>query len=188
MPNPVYLTIPEGPLRESCLEHFPPDALTPVAPEGLGRGEAAEPGVVLLAPGQLRLEELLALADRLLEGDGAGWRLAVVRPGHPPRIQTLSVGHRDELPEVGAHARQLDEHPEALLDLRSVLTQVSRARHDINNPLTSAMAEVQLLLMDVEEGEVREGLEIVQEQLRRIRDLVAATGHIRPPRRGGPPE
>lgn len=59
------------------------------------------------------------------------------------------------------------------LELCRVLSFVARARHDINNPLTSALAETQLLLMDVRDGEVRAGLETIEEQLRRIRDLVA---------------
>lgn len=42
------------------------------------------------------------------------------------------------------------------------------------------MAETQLALLDVPEGEIRDGLEIVQTQLRRLRDLIAATGHLRP--------
>ena len=53
----------------------------------------------------------------------------------------------------------------------------------MNNPLTAAVAEVQILLMDAAENpEAQEGLLVVQEQLRRIRDLVAATGHLRLPR------
>jgi len=43
------------------------------------------------------------------------------------------------------------------------------------------MAETQLLLMDVEDGEVRESLETVQRQIRRIRDLVAELSVLRPP-------
>ena len=55
-------------------------------------------------------------------------------------------------------------------------------RHDINNPLTAAMAEVQLLLMDLEaDSEVGSAIRLVEDQLRRIRDLVAELPEHRPP-------
>jgi len=52
----------------------------------------------------------------------------------------------------------------------------------LNNPLTSALAEVQLLLFDVEDAEVRESLEVAQTQLRRMRDMIAAARHLSPHR------
>ena len=60
--------------------------------------------------------------------------------------------------------------------------EVARIRHDLNNPLTSALAEVQLLLFDANDEELRESLEVNQNQLRRMRDLIASTSHMRPPR------
>lgn len=181
MDQPVYVALSAGSLRDACLEAFAADTLVSVSLDALGSGEASDPGVVLLGPDQLSVGELAALAERLYAG-GPGWRFALVRPGSPPEIQVLSVGHAEALAEVARAVPDLQANRGALLDLRAILQEVSRARHDINNPLTSAMAEVQLLLMDVEEGEVREGLDVVQTQLRRIRDLVADTGHIRPPR------
>ena len=68
------------------------------------------------------------------------------------------------------------------MELRGVLADVARIRHDLNNPLTSALAEVQLLLFDTEDEEVREALEVIQSQLRRMRDLIASTSYLRPPR------
>jgi signal transduction histidine kinase len=63
-----------------------------------------------------------------------------------------------------------------------VMRSLSRARHDINNPLTSALAEVQLLLLDGESDPgLAESMEIIQEQLRRIRDLVIGLSRFRPP-------
>jgi signal transduction histidine kinase len=151
--------------------------------EGLGQGANADPGVVLVESDQVRGGDFLDLAHGLYEAS-YGWRFAVVRDGQPPRVQILSLGHPEELPDVADGLARPEESPGTLMELRRILKEVSRARHDINNPLTSALAEAQLLLMDVEEeGEVREGLEVLQTQLRRIRDLVAATGHIRPPRR-----
>ena len=58
---------------------------------------------------------------------------------------------------------------------------VARARHDLNNFLTAAMAETQLALMDVADPGLREGLEAVEEQLRRIRDLVKEMRAVRAP-------
>jgi hypothetical protein len=44
----------------------------------------------------------------------------------------------------------------------------------VNNPLTAALAEVQLLRMDHPPGtEEGEALAVVEEQLKRIRDMVA---------------
>jgi len=59
-----------------------------------------------------------------------------------------------------------------ILEFRRILDRISRARHDLNNPLTSALAETQLLLMDVTDPESREALETVQRQLRRMRDMI----------------
>lgn len=51
---------------------------------------------------------------------------------------------------------------------------VRTVRHDINNPLTAALGHVQLLLDDpaVGEGEVREVLEEVETELRRLVQVV----------------
>lgn len=51
---------------------------------------------------------------------------------------------------------------------------VRSVRHDINNPLTAALGHVQLLLEDpaVGEGEVREVLEEVEAELRRLVQVV----------------
>jgi signal transduction histidine kinase len=69
-----------------------------------------------------------------------------------------------------------------ILDLHWILRVVARARHDLNNPLTSGLAEVQLLLMDEHPPEVRESLETIQEQFRRLRDMVAELTVLRVPR------
>lgn len=91
----------------------------------------------------------------------------------------LSVGYAQPLEDVLSAARPDAAAP--VLELGVVLRHIARARHDINNPLTSALAETQLLLMDVEEGELRESLETIQRQIRRIRDLVADLSVLRPP-------
>lgn len=182
MSDPVYLALPPGRLRDACLESFGGDGATAVSLDVLGRDGVVDPGVVLVDPGEVGVDELLAVADRLYEA-APGWRFAAVRDDDPVRVQGLSLGHPAELPELAERLGRDEADPGALLELRLLLREVATARHDINNPLTSALAEAQLLLLDVEEGEVREGLEVIQTQLRRIRDLVADTGHIRPPRR-----
>jgi signal transduction histidine kinase len=55
-----------------------------------------------------------------------------------------------------------------------IVQLVRSIRHDMNNPLAAALGHVQLLLEDptVEEGEVREVLEIVEAELRRLVDVV----------------
>jgi len=60
---------------------------------------------------------------------------------------------------------------------------VAKARHDLNNPLTSGLAEVQLLLMDDHPPEVQESLETIQEQFRRLRDVVADLSRLRVPKK-----
>jgi signal transduction histidine kinase len=69
-----------------------------------------------------------------------------------------------------------------LLSFRALLRDLARIRHDINNPLTAAFAEIQLLLMDAEpESETAEALSIVEAQLYRIRDLAAELTSFRAP-------
>jgi signal transduction histidine kinase len=67
------------------------------------------------------------------------------------------------------------------LRLADIVWSLRTARHDINNPLATALVETQLLLMDVTEEETRRALIVIQEELRRIRDLIL---HLRVP---GPP-
>jgi signal transduction histidine kinase len=71
----------------------------------------------------------------------------------------------------------------ALLSFRYAVGILSKIRHDVNNPLTAALAEIQLLLMDTTEGtEERQALLTVEQQLHRIRDLIALLNALRPPR------
>jgi len=137
-------------------------------------------GIVLLGP-DVALADAADLSDAL-GSRGGDW--AVVRlqadSGSGDLIgQPVTVGYRQSLDDL--IAAMDPAAPAPLLELGVVLRHVAKARHDINNPLTSAMAETQLLLMDVEDAEVRESLETVQHQIRRIRDLVADLSVLRPP-------
>jgi len=175
----LYFIGPPGPARDACCEvgeHvrvFDDQA-------AFNATEHKAPGLVVISPPD-EGAALSLLAD--LWEAGAGWTLALADGGDPPTLRTLSLG----LP-VGpeALAEFVDREvggQVTLVDLREALIQIAKARHDVNNPLTAAVAEVQILLMDAaDDAEAEEGLLVVQEQLRRIRDLVAATGHLRPPR------
>ncbi|TVP56732.1 MAG: hypothetical protein EA351_07395 [Gemmatimonadales bacterium] len=71
------------------------------------------------------------------------------------------------------------------LSFRHAMADLATVRHDINNPLTAALAEVQLTLLDVEPGsEQEESLQVVERQIRRIRDLVIELNAYRTPRPG----
>lgn len=58
--------------------------------------------------------------------------------------------------------------------LRRVLAAVSHARHEVNNPLTSILAEAQLLLMDAATlpPDAQKSVQTIQEMANRIRDVV----------------
>ncbi len=67
-----------------------------------------------------------------------------------------------------------------LIERRTAVGEMSvTLRHEINNPLMSALAEVELLLDDVGHGEQREALLNVQRSLGRIRDTVNRTSELR---------
>ena len=67
-----------------------------------------------------------------------------------------------------------------LIERRAALGEMSvTLRHEINNPLMSATAEVELLLDDVGDSEQRETLLTVQRSLGRIRDTVNRTRDLR---------
>ncbi len=145
-----------------------------------GTGPAA-PGWIFIPawcdPGAV-LDLLTWLAERpgpwspllVLERE-AGLDLVPLSPGFPYSSEQVS----------GRLERRGKEGP-ARLSFRLALEEASRVRHDINNPLTAAMAEVQLLLMDLEpDSEVGSAIRLIEDQLRRIRDLVAELPEHRPP-------
>jgi signal transduction histidine kinase len=79
---------------------------------------------------------------------------------------------RGDAPIGGAPAG--DASPIDLAEL--ILVERARIRHDLSNPLTAAMTETELLLMDVERGELRDGLERVLSELNRVRDVLQDRG------------
>jgi signal transduction histidine kinase len=174
---PLYCCVPSGALRDAVGSALG-DAVEFMNPpfEALTLTDRA-PGIVLLDVTGMTAETLLEV-PRILPPPK--WVVGTLVAGDPPSVRVLSVGPSDPLPAVGEHAADPDARGDVLLELNRVLAEVARARHDINNPLTSALAETQILLLDAEEGETREALDAIQTQLRRIRDLVAATRHLRP--------
>ncbi len=177
---PVLVLAPEGARREAILE-----ALSGTEPRVLGGWDAAVPGEhaagVVVLDSALPPETILQVL-RDLGADPGEWGVVLVdgaAENGALRALPLSPGVAGPLSEVAIlEARGFN--------LRTVLREVGRARHDLNNPLTSALAEVQLLLMDHPEedgGELRESLVIVQAQLRRLRDRVGDLGRFRSPGR-----
>lgn len=174
-----------------------------VAPPGTGRDRI----VTALRSGE---PEVLDTPEPVLARDGEGWGVMVLGPELPAQEVLDILGHqaRAVLPwvvlmaEEGAEGLALrpvslgpptspervlevSDDPEAfgpILDLHWVLRVIARARHDLNNPLTSGLAEAQLLLMDEHPPEVRESLETIQEQFRRLRDMVADLSRLRVPK------
>ncbi len=104
------------------------------------------------------------------------WSLFLVLNGRSevPRLAALSVG--DPVP-ADFVAERLETAP-AVFSLRHATHEIARIRHDLNNPLTAAMAETQLLRMDSDD----EGLASIETQLRRLRDMIAELVQWRLPR------
>ena len=136
------------------------------------------PGVVALGPELPPAEVLRAL--RLLGESEEEWTPILVLDSDPDSLLGLPVSPAAPAPLADLVARYLDvEETRPVMSLPTFTRIVAKARHDINNPLTVAMAEMQLLLLDVEDAEVRSGLEAVEQQLRKIRDLVAGLPGVR---------
>jgi signal transduction histidine kinase len=65
--------------------------------------------------------------------------------------------------------------------LAEIIDIVRRVRHDANNPITAALGHVQLLLDDpaVQDPEVRESLQVVESELRRLIDIMRRLNEVR---------
>ena len=173
---PVLVAFPPGPDRESVLAALDGLEVEEVVDHWTGCTGDGRTGGVVVVSASISCEEQMALVDRLTDlpgdwtillvrrGEGGAWEAVPLSPGFPT---PLAAAARGEGGGVG---------------LRAFMRSVARARHDINNPLTSALAEVQLLLLDGNDDPmIIESLNLVQEQLRRIRDLVIDLTRFRPP-------
>ena len=182
MPLPIYFVAPPGARAEMLSAEDLRDTVHRLASvEAVGVLNDMEPGLVLVDRDSADETQLLTLADRVAAA-GAPWVLAVIEGEEEPTVRTLGFGIPNSSEEVASFAREPKQNPGVLMELQRILADVARVRHDLNNPLTSALAEVQLMLFDASDEELRESLEVIQTQLRRMRDLVASTSHMRPPR------
>ncbi len=182
--EPRYLLAPPGSLTPELRSRL--EALGPFSevdsPDALGNGDAAEPGWILV-PARAGAGPVTALLERLGGMPGVWSPLLVVEQGEEVSVLPISPGFRSDLDEVRGRLEREDA-ADAVLSFRKALPVLSRVRHDINNALTAAFAEVQLLLLDIAPGSEEErSLRSVETQLRRVRDLVAELSPIRPPGR-----
>jgi len=121
---------------------------------------------------------ILGLGDR----SGSWSPVALEERDGEVRGVSVSPGFAFPLDEIVEKVRSGGTEA-SFLSFRYALGVLSKIRHDVNNPLTAALAETQLLMMDTEEGtEVSQSLGMVEQQLHRIRDLVALLNALRPPR------
>ena len=66
---------------------------------------------------------------------------------------------------------------------RRMYELVREVRHDLNSPLAAALGNVQMLLEDpaVTDGDMRESLQDVEADLRRLAELIRRLSEVRPP-------
>jgi len=177
---PFILAIPPGPLRDEVLGALGSAPGLRVE-EDWSRAldaelEAESQGGILVVDGTHAREETGGLLHRLMELPGH-WSAVLVARDADGRLSGIPVSPGFPIP-----LPDLARGDGGAGGLRFLMRSLSRARHDINNPLTSALAEVQLLLLDgASDPGLAESMEIIQEQLRRIRDLVIGLSRFRPP-------
>ncbi len=64
---------------------------------------------------------------------------------------------------------------------REIVALVRRVRHDVNSPLTAALGNLQLLKEEdaAQTPEVRESLEVIEAEIRRIMDILGELNTVR---------
>jgi signal transduction histidine kinase len=175
--KPVYVLAPRGSVTDAVLPGPRPVALAR-AEEMRGR----PPGVLLLpvhaVPGDQLVAALLIAAEAAAT---SAWLPVLVESDRDGavRARPVSIGWPAPPAELARWAE--GEASADVFELRHVLERVARGRHDLNNPLTSAMAETQLALLEASEPEVRAGLETIDQQLKRMRDMIADLKALRAP-------
>ena len=173
---PLVVALPEGPIRDRVLSALA--GLPEIRRTGHWSDvvtEEQDHGAVLVDAG-MPPEELGTLLRRMVDLPGA-WTVVLVGPDAEDRLvcTPISPGYAIPLSDAGKGEGGVGGQ-------RYMMRALSRARHDINNPLTSALAEVQLLLLDGDsDPALAESMDIVQQQLCRIRDLVIGLSRFRPP-------
>lgn len=180
---PRYLLATKGRETAKLLEHLggasPPREVSSVDELLEGEGRDVEPGWVFLPP-DTEPEVIVDLLVRTAALPGEWSPLLLVEDGDGLSAVPFSPGHREALAETLERVDGEGVAP-GFSSFRICLTELARIRHDMNNPLTAALAEVQLVLMDIERGsEVEGALQTVEEQLRRIRDMISELTVLRP--------
>jgi signal transduction histidine kinase len=182
-PLPLVLVAPPGPARDRILGALPGDRPELFDSAAAFRGrEGGDWGILILGPGIPSQDVLYLLTDQS-DRETPWSALLVQEEGEAFILRPVSVGH----PVSRGMVQEIRENPEdrgPLQELHWVLRVVAKARHDLNNPLTSGLAEAQLLLMDEHPEGVRESLEVIQDQFRRLRDMVADLSRLRVPKAG----
>jgi signal transduction histidine kinase len=175
--KPVYVLAPRGSVADAVL---PGPRPIPLARAEEMRGRP--PGVLLLpvhsVPGDQLVAALLIAAEAAAN---SAWLPVLVESDADGEVRArpVSIGWPAQAAELARWAE--GEMSADVFELRHVLERVARGRHDLNNPLTSAMAETQLALLEASEPEVRAGLETIDQQLKRMRDMIAALKALRAP-------
>jgi signal transduction histidine kinase len=133
-------------------------------------GSLPDDGGWILVGGALPDGELGALLRQVAAHPG-DWSLFLVVEGG---LVPLPVGPALSAAFVSERRQTTPE----VFSVAATALALARIRHDLNNPLTAALAETQLLRLDSDE----EGLAVIEEQLRRLRDLILELGAWRLPR------
>lgn len=177
--RPNYLVGAPGPERDqvrAALGDLPIETFDSI-PLFLESERSLEPGHAFLVAPALDPGAVVEALAGMARGRGEWTPVFVEREEGAWVARAVSFGYPHPLQDLSRSTAA--PRSSTLLELRATLAQISKARHDINNPLTSALAETQLLMMDDLGTEAAESLQVILEQLRRIRDLVGDTAHLR---------
>lgn len=172
MTVPIYLVARSGARRDETALALGETVCAFDSVEALGRLDDLPPGVILIDCNDASDALVLDLVSRVV-ADSSVWRVGVALEEDCKAFQSLSLGPLFEAGEISAKARDSDTSRDMLAGMRFVLEEVAEARHLLNNQLTSALAEIQLLLLDVTDDEAREAYVVIHHQLRSMRDVIA---------------
>jgi DNA-binding response OmpR family regulator len=126
----------------------------------------------------------------MITGEGSATLAAAALRGGATDFLVKDASLRDLLPQMVERARRRRALSEAQTAVEEELVRAERLaavgemtvtlHHEINTPLMSASAEVELLLTDrALVGENRESLESVRDSLFRVRDIIKRAGDLR---------
>jgi signal transduction histidine kinase len=96
--------------------------------------------------------------------------------------ESTSADGKPTLSDPEEDLRALAAHYEAEID--EIADLVARVRHEINNPLTGVLGQAQLLLREDLSESARKRAETIEEQARRLRDVVAELRQVQKTSKG----